>query len=203
MLRTVPRLAIAAAAAAFLGMLGVAPLSAQGYPGGGGMGTGGGGRHGGHRGGQQGGNRVDPKVAAAAAAYNPDDPVALALASRADLKLADSQVVALDAIEGRLLGADAPIRARLESLRPPGDSAKQVDWSKVTPDQRDSILGVRKAVAEATGAIHDNVLKARTDLMAALTPDQQQQFTDLERKAIEAINSGALTRGASSGRRSS
>lgn len=195
----------AVAVAIFLGMLGGTALSAQGYPGGGGMGgggmgMGGGGRHGGRGGSHQNGGGVDPKIAAAARSYNPDDPIALALASRADLKLADSQVVTLDGIEGRLLSADGPIRARLDSLRPPGDSAKPVDWSNITPDQRDSIIQVRKAVAEATGAIHDNVLKARTDLLAALSPDQQQQFSDLERKVVSAINSGALNRHPPGGR---
>jgi hypothetical protein len=185
------------------GMLAVAPVFAQGgYPGAGGAngGTdggmnggapGGGGRRGGRSSG--GGGGADAHIVALSRTYDPDDPIALMLAARVDLKLADSQAVALRPIETRLRQDNGPVLATLDSLRPPGDSGAPIDWSRITPAERDSVIRTRKAIAQAIGAIHDNVRRARTEALALFSADQQQRFADLEQKVITAQNSGGST----------
>lgn len=165
------------------------PGGAGGAGGAGGGGMGGGGRqHGGHAGG--GNSPIDPRVVALARTYDPDDPVALMLAARADLKLTDTEAVALHPIERQLMSANRPVRETLDSLRPPGDSARAIDWSHITPPERDSIIQTRKAIAVAIGVIHDNVIRARAASLAVLTPDQQQRFADVEEKVTAALRAG-------------
>jgi hypothetical protein len=170
--------------------------SAQGYGGGGGFGGGGMGGMGRHGGGGRstgnGGSSVDQHTAMLARAYDADNPVALMLASRTDLKLADSQVVSLQFLEARIRDRNQPLRAQLDSLRPQGDSSQPIDWANITPRERDSIITTRKAVAQTMGAIHDNVVQTRTDALATMTPAQQKQYADIESKVEDAIRSGAL-----------
>lgn len=171
----------------------VSVASAQGYGGGG---YGGGGMGMGHHGGGRamGNGGVDRHTAMLARAYDADNPIALMLASRTDLKLVDSQTVSLQFLDARLRDRNTPLRAQLDSLRPQGDSSQPIDWANITPRQRDSIITTRKAIAQTMGAIHDNVVQTRTDALATMTPAQQKQYADIESKVEDAIRSGALNR---------
>ncbi len=144
---------------------------------GGGMGRGGGGSHAGSQ---------DPQLAVLMRAADPDNPVALMLAARSELKLADSQVVSLRTISQALNAQNLPLRQRLDSLRPPGDTARAVDFVDLSSKERDSILQARRAVAEMVGALHDNAVQARAAALKLLTPAQRTQYSDIEQRVANA-----------------
>lgn len=190
-----PAIAVAAGVA-----LAAAPMMGQagGYPGGGGGGYGGGGMGpGGGRGGGRGGPRnanaePDPHLVAMAKtiATDPENPIPLMLADRGNLKLADSQTVALSAIQSKLALANGPIRAVLDSLRPPADSGKRPDYAHMDSVARDSLVKARAAIARTMGALHDNDLGARQEALAVLNADQRAQFTDLEQRVTALLRQG-------------
>jgi hypothetical protein len=193
------RIALAVAA-----MLAVAPASgiAQGggYPaGGGGIGGGPGGGPGGGRGGGRGRNGptipVDPHLVAMAktVAADPENPIPLILADRADLKLADSQTVALSQIQSKLALDNAPLHGVLDSLRPPGDSARRPDYAHLDSVGRDSLVKSRAAVAKTMGAIHDNDLRARQQAFGVLDAEQRSRVTDLEQRVTALLRQGLPT----------
>ena len=181
------------AAAALSSAFVAAPLAAQGgYGGGGGGGMGGG--HGGGRGAGKGaapGLAPDPHVIAMAKtiAADPEDPIPMILADRSEIKLADSQSVALSMLESKLKVDNAPLHNVLDSLRPPGMTAKP-DYAHLDSTGRDSLVKSRVAYAHTLGAIHDNALKARQQAFSILTPDQRNDATDLERRVRAALNAG-------------
>jgi hypothetical protein len=191
----VPAIAVAAGVA-----LAAAPLMGQagGYPGGGGGGYGGGGLGpGGGRGGGRGGPRnasaePDPHLVAMAKtiATDPENPIPLMLADRGNLKLADNQTVALSAIQSRLALANKPIRAVLDSLRPPEDSGKRPDYARMDSVARDSLVKARGAIARTMGALHDNDLSARQEALGVLNADQRAQFTELEQRVTALLRQG-------------
>lgn len=190
-----PAIAVAAGVA-----LAAGPLMGQagGYPGGGGGGYGGGGMGpGGGRGGGRGGPRnanaePDPHLVAMAKtiATDPENPIPLMLADRGNLKLADSQTVALSVIQSKLALANRPIRAVLDSLRPPQDSGKRPDYAHMDSVARDSLVKARAAIARTMGALHDNDLSARQEALGVLTADQRAQFTDLEQRVTALLRQG-------------
>jgi len=120
------------------------------------------------------------------AAADPDNPVALMLASRSELKLADSQVVSLRTISHALSAQSLPLRERLDSLRPPGDTARAVDFVDLSGKERDSILQTRRAVAQLVGALHDNAVHGRAAALQLLTPAQRAQYSDIEQRVANA-----------------
>lgn len=171
-----------------------------GYPtGGGGYGGGPGGGPGGGRGGGRGRGApttpVDPHLIAMAKtiAADPENPIPLILADRADLKLADSQTVALSAIQSKLALDNAPLHVVLDSLRPPGDSARRPDYAHLDSVARDSLVRSRAAVAKTLGAIHDNDLRARQQALGVLDADQRSRVTDLEQRVTALLRQGLPT----------
>jgi hypothetical protein len=152
--------------------------SAQGM--GGGMGGGG------APGGRQGSNNppvarnvLDPHTLVLINAMDPDNPIALILAARKDLKLTDSQATAMYKIHDGMVHQQTPGRVALDTLGP-NPSLKSIDLAHLTTEGRDSLIAHRKAVAAANGVIHDAARMAHEQALAVLTPDQQKQLTDLE-----------------------
>jgi len=177
-------------AVAIASALSAATVAAQGgYGGGGGGGVGGG--RGGGRGADSPTNTPDPHVVAMAKAIaaDPEDPIPMILGDRNEIKLADSQIVALSTIESKLKIDNAPLHNVLDSLRPPGVNTKP-DYAHLDSLGRDSLAKSRVAVAHTMGAIHDNDLKARQDAFAVLTPDQRSDVVDLERRVRAMLNAG-------------
>jgi hypothetical protein len=163
-----------------------ASAAAQGG-GGGGMGGG----HGGRGSSSPTAATPDPHVVAMAKiiAADPEDPIPMILADRSDIKLADSQTVALSMLESRLKIDNTPLHNVLDSLRPPGVTIKP-DYAHLDSLGRDSLVKTRVAIAHTLGAIHDNDLKARQEAFSILTPDQRNDATDLERRVRAMLNTG-------------
>jgi hypothetical protein len=167
--------------------LSAGPASAQGGGGGGGVGGGRGGR------GSSSPTAAtpDPHVVAMAKTIvaDPEDPIPMILADRSDIKLADSQTVALSMLESRLKVDNTPLHDALDSLRPPGIKTKP-DYAHLDSAGRDSLVKSRAAIAHTLGAIHDNDLKARQQAFSILTPDQRNDVTDMERRVRVMLNTG-------------
>jgi hypothetical protein len=159
------------------------PAAAQGGPGGG-------------RGGRGSDNNTqlnapDPHVVAMAKtiAADPEDPLPMILADRNEIKLTDSQTVALSMMESRLRIDNGPLHDKLDELRPPGVTTKP-DYAHLDAAGRDSLVKARAAIAQTMGAIHDNDLVARNAAFGILTPDQRNAITDLERRVRTMLSTG-------------
>jgi hypothetical protein len=156
--------------------------SAQGSYGGGAGGMGGpGGRQS-----QGGGNNpplarnvLDPHTEVLLKAMDPDNPIAVILAAKNDLKLTDSQTTVMYKIHDTMVQEQNPARIALDTLGP-NPSMKSIDFLHLTTEGRDSLIAHRKAVAAANGVIHDAARSAQEKALAVLSPDQQKQLLDLE-----------------------
>jgi hypothetical protein len=136
-------------------------------------------------------NSPDPHVVAMAKAISadPEDPLPMILADRNEIKLTDSQTVALSMLESRLRIDNGPLHDKLDELRPPGVNAKP-DYAHLDAASRDSLVKTRAAIAQTMGAIHDNDLTARQAAFEVLTPDQRNAITDLEKRVRTMLNTG-------------
>jgi Spy/CpxP family protein refolding chaperone len=105
---------------------------------------------------------------------------ALALDHAAELALADSQQMLLASIRRAQDSANRPWIERLEALRPTSHPANPFDLS---PEQQEEIAARRLAIAEVMEGMRETNTTARERAMALLTPEQQQQATELEDKA--------------------
>jgi hypothetical protein len=171
---------IASARLARLALLTFAALStpaigrAQGGLGGGGMGSG---RH--DMGSPSSRRTLDPHMAVLIRADDPNDPTALILAARTDLKLSDSETTALYRVRMEMQTNQSAARAALDTLGP-NPPLSSMDLTHLTPAGRDTLIAHRKAVAAANGQLHDAAIRARGQALAVLLPDQQRQLIDLE-----------------------
>jgi hypothetical protein len=162
-------------------------MLAQGGMGGGGMGGGGMGGGRGSTGSPSIRNTLDPHMAVLIRADNPDDPTALVIAARTDLKLSDSEVTAIYSVRTMMLASQAPARSALDTLGP-NPPLSSIDFAHITSAGRDSLIAHRKAVAAANGQIHDASIVARQQMVALLTPAQQKQLTDLQQHVQQERN---------------
>jgi hypothetical protein len=179
--------AIVAAAIMTLGLVS-SMASAQGYggqPGGGGGGTLGAPGRGGSNNPPVARNVLDPHMLVLINAMDPDNPIALILAARKDLKLTDSQTTMMYKIHDNMVTQQTPARLALDTLGP-NPSIKSIDLAHLTTEGRDSLISHRKAVAAANGQIHDAARVAHERAMADLTPEQQKELTDLELRVRQA-----------------
>ena len=124
-------------------------------------------------------NILDPHTEMLLKASDPDNPIALILAARKDLKLTDSQTTLMYKIHDQMIHEEAPARLALDTLGP-NPSLKLIDLTHLTTEGRDSLIAHRKAVAAANGQIHDAARTARERALEVLSPDQQRQLIDLE-----------------------
>ena len=136
-------------------------------------------------------NAPDPHVVAMAKAISadPEDPIPMILGDRNEIKLSDSQTVAISMLESRLRVDNGPLHNRLDELRPPGINAKP-DYAHLDAAARDSLVKTRAEIAKTMGAIHDNDLTARQAAFEILNPDQLNAITDLEKRVRTMINAG-------------
>ena len=136
-------------------------------------------------------NAPDPHVIAMAKTIqaDPEDPIPMILADRNELKLSDSETVALSMLESKLRIDNGPLHNTLDSLRPPGITRKP-DFAHMDSTGRDSLVKSRAAIAHTMGAIHDNDLAARQGAFSILNQDQRNAITDLEKRVRAMLNSG-------------
>ncbi len=145
----------------------------------GGRGMGGGGRRGG---GGEGGARGERQGGGEAAPQRPVNVPALVLDHAAELTLADSQRVRLQAIRHTLDSADAPLLVRLDSLRP---TSRPINPSDVSQEQRDEMASRRAALKDVMEGLRENHAVARKATMDLLAPAQQQRAAALEQNALK------------------
>jgi hypothetical protein len=124
-------------------------------------------------------NTLDPHMLDMIKAMDPDNPIALILAARTDLKLTESEIAGLYKVHDSMVHQQAAGRLALDTLGP-NPSIKSIDLVHLTAAGRDSLIGHRKAVAAANGQIHDAARAAREQALAVLTPEQQLKLIDLE-----------------------
>lgn len=122
---------------------------------------------------------IDSEKLLDAQTLNVEDPLPFMLVHTTQLKLTENQATRIAAIQGEAMRKNQDLQDRLDSIRPPGTSTR-INFSLLTPTERDSVFGARKAIAATTGQMHDNSRRARTEALALLTPEQQQAFTELE-----------------------
>jgi hypothetical protein len=146
-------------------------------------------------------NAPDPHVVAMAKTIvaDPEDPIPMILADRNEIKLSDSETVALSMLESKLRIDNAPLHNVLDSLRPPGVNTKP-DYAHLDATGRDSLVKARAAIAHTMGAIHDNDLAARQGAFSILNPDQRNAITDLEKRVRTLLNNGLPPDDAEGGR---
>ena len=124
---------------------------------------------------------LDPHMLALIRADDPNNPVALMIAARSDLKLSDSEVTALSTVQMELQRNQAAGRTALDTLGP-NAPISSINFASLTAAGRDSLISHRKAVAAANAQIHDAAVVARQQALALLTSDQQRHFLDLENR---------------------
>jgi len=111
-------------------------------------------------------------------------PVSVAkvvLENEGELALADSQRVALTAIQRQLDSAEAPLLAKLQAVKPTWRPAGGLN--DLSSEQREQLVAARKAHVEVIDEITPLVAQSRERAMAVLTKDQQDRAAKLEKNA--------------------
>jgi hypothetical protein len=98
-----------------------------------------------------------------------------------DMALSDSQRVQLQLIQRQLDSVNAPLLARLDSLKPTWRPAGGLN--DLSQEQRDELVALRKAQIAVVEQITPNFVKARERVMALLRPEQQDRANKLEKNA--------------------
>lgn len=99
-------------------------------------------------------------------------PVRLMLDERKALELTEDQVARLTTIQSKVDADVAPLRARLDSMRPAGRRGPAASDEERTQRQ--------KQVADLMSAWSDHQQRARTEAMALLSDTQKAKFETLE-----------------------
>jgi hypothetical protein len=107
----------------------------------------------------------------------PVSPAIIALDHAAELGLTDAQRASLTAIRRGLDSANAPLRLRLDSLRP---TQRPVNPRDLSQEQRESIRTRRTAVGAVMAEWSAHNAEVRPRVLAVLTPEQQQRVVVLE-----------------------
>jgi hypothetical protein len=105
---------------------------------------------------------------------------ALAVDHAAELALADSQRVVLQAIRQHQDSANRPWLLRLAALRP---QARPLNPDDLSPEQQEEIAARRKAIGVVMEGMSGTNLLARQRAMAVLSPAQQERAAKLEKEA--------------------
>jgi hypothetical protein len=98
-----------------------------------------------------------------------------------DLALTDSQRVQLRLVQKQLDSANAPLLAKLDSIRPRWRPAGGLN--DLSSEQREELVAYRKAHDEVIAKIAPNVAASREHVMAVLNKDQQERAAKLEKSA--------------------
>jgi hypothetical protein len=110
----------------------------------------------------------------------PPGVAALVLDHAAELALADSQRVVLQAIRQVQDSANRPWITRLDSLWP---RSQPLNPNDLSPEQQEEIAARRKAIAFVMDGMSGTDVLARERAMAVLTPAQQERAAELEKDA--------------------
>jgi hypothetical protein len=110
----------------------------------------------------------------------PVSAVGIALAHATELGITDTQRGSLEAIRGRLDSMNVPLRTRLDSLRP---TLRPINPADLSQEQRDDIRRRRIGAREIMGRYRENDLVVRPQVLAVLTPEQQQKVAVYEGEA--------------------
>jgi len=111
-------------------------------------------------------------------------PVSVAkivLENEGELLLADSQRVALTAIQRQLDSAEAPLLAKLEAIKPTWRPAGGLN--DLSSEQREQLVAHRKAHVEVIEQITPLVSQSRARALAVLSKEQQDRAAKLEKNA--------------------
>jgi hypothetical protein len=98
-----------------------------------------------------------------------------------DMALSDSQRVQLVLIRKQLDSLNAPLFARLDSVRPSWRPAGGLN--DLSQEQRDQLVTQRKAQNAVIALMTPNFAKARERVLAVLTPEQQERANKIEKNA--------------------
>jgi hypothetical protein len=98
-----------------------------------------------------------------------------------DLALTDSQRVQLRIVQHQLDSVNAPLLAKLDSLKPSWRPAGGLN--DLSSEQRDQLVELRKAHDAVIEQIRPNVAASREHAMAVLNKDQQERAAKLEKNA--------------------
>ena len=98
-----------------------------------------------------------------------------------EMALTDSQRVQLRLVQHQLDSVDAPLLAKLDSLKPTWRPAGGLN--DLSSEQRDQLVELRKAHDEVIEKIRPNVAASREHAMAVLNKDQQERAAKLEKNA--------------------
>jgi hypothetical protein len=98
-----------------------------------------------------------------------------------DMALTDSQRVEITRIQRQLDSVDAPLLARLDSVKPTWRPAGGL--SDLSQEQRDELVTRRKQQIAIVEEIAPNVAKANERVMALLKPEQRDRASKLEKNA--------------------
>jgi hypothetical protein len=98
-----------------------------------------------------------------------------------DMALTDSQRTQIVQIQRQLDSTNAPLIARLDSLKPAWRPAGGLN--DLSQEQRDELVSRRKAQVEVVEQIAPNVATANQRVMAVLRPEQRDRASKLEKDA--------------------
>jgi hypothetical protein len=125
------------------------------------------------------GAQQDPDTSVMKQPMDPENPTAFIILHRAELKLADSQVTALQNIGAFLTIRTRALKDTLDDLRPSDARPTALPTTPMTPEQRDSLFAERREYARVLGELHDAGRGARVQAYATLSPEQQKKLTSL------------------------
>jgi hypothetical protein len=164
-----------------MALVGISSVS-QAQRGGGGGGGRGGGRGGQRNGGDSNNNDNSSQDVGLVGAPPMARPIAaLAIEHAAELKLTDSQSLALNTIRHSQDSANAPLLRVLDSLKPTSRPANGP--SDLSAEQRQVIEERRAAITPVLEAVRETNAQARIKVMALLDPDQQKRAAAFEEEA--------------------
>jgi hypothetical protein len=98
-----------------------------------------------------------------------------------DMALSDSQRVQITQVQRQLDSVDAPLLARLDSVKPTWRPAGGL--SDLSQEQRDELVARRKQQIAIVEEISPNVAKANERVMTLLRPEQRDRANKLEKNA--------------------
>jgi hypothetical protein len=113
----------------------------------------------------------------------PTTTVMLVLAHTTDLGITPTQLAGLAPVRRHLDSLDAPLYARLDSLRTTQRPANPRDLSE---EQRATLRARRVAIADLVTRFRDSNSETRPRVMALLSSDQQEKLASLESEARRA-----------------
>jgi len=96
-----------------------------------------------------------------------------------DLKLTESQIAQLKVVQHQLDSVNAPLLAKLDSIKPTWRPAGGLN--DLSSEQRDELVAQRKAHDAVIDQIRPNVAASREHAMAVLDKDQQERAAKLEK----------------------